>query len=232
MTGGRAGVPLGGPGKPTPTHQNTEPAAPLFLLGRFLFRVFFRLANRWQVTGREQVPETGGVLLIANHTSYADPPIVGSACPRPVHFMAKAELFRIPILGFLIKRTHAFPVKRGGSDMAALRRGVRLLKEGKVLLIFPEGTRSPDGKMLPLETGAAFIALSSGAQVVPVGVDGADRVLPPGSPIVRPARLRVAFGPPLHLNDLSGGRVTREAMQLATDRMAAALRQLLPESRW
>jgi len=213
------------------TKTDPRRAAPLFLLGRFLFRCFFRLVNRWEVGGREHVPKRGGVLLIANHTSYADPPIVGSACPRPVHFMAKAELFRIPVLGFLIKRTHAFPVKRGGSDMAALRRGVRLLKEGRVLLIFPEGTRSPDGKMLPLETGAAFIALASGAQVVPVGVDGADRVLPPRSPIVRPAKLRVRLGPPVPLDDLRGERVTRDVLQIATDRMAASLKKLLPESR-
>ncbi len=213
------------------TETGAEGAAPLFLLGRFLFRCFFGLINRWEVSGREHVPKRGGVLLIANHTSYADPPIVGAACPRPVHFMAKAELFRIPVLGWLISRTHAFPVRRGGADMSALRRGIRLLKEGKVLLIFPEGTRSPDGKMLPLETGAAFVALSAAAQVVPVGIDGADRVLPPGSPVVRPAKLRVKFGAPVPLDDLRGERVTREAMQGATERMGAALRELLPESR-
>jgi len=217
---------------PKPKTETGLPrAAPLFLLGRFLFRIFFRVVNRWEVTGRELVPKSGGVLLIANHSSYADPPIVGAACPRPVHFMAKAELFRIPVLGWLISRTHAFPVKRGGADMSALRRGIRLLKGGRVLLIFPEGTRSPDGRMLPLETGAAFVALSAAAQVVPVGTDGADRVLPPGSPVVRPAKLRVRFGPPVPLKDLRGERVTREAMQAATERMGAALRELLPEAR-
>lgn len=212
---------------PTPV----ERGAPLYLLGRAIFRAFFRLINRWEVSGREHVPARGGVLLIANHTSYADPPIVGSACPRPVYFMAKAELFDIPVLGFLIRRTHAFPVKRGAADTSALRRGIRLLKEGKVLLVFPEGTRSPDGRLLPLETGAAFVALSSGAQVVPVGVDGADRVLPPHSPLVRPAKLRVRIGPPVELDDLRGGKVTREAMRLATERMEKALKELLPESR-
>jgi 1-acyl-sn-glycerol-3-phosphate acyltransferase len=195
-----------------------------------LFRILFRLYNRWEVSGRELVPESGSVLLIANHTSYADPPIVGTACRRPVHFMAKAELFFFP-LGAIISRTHAFPVRKGGVDRAALRRAMQLLKEGRVLLMFPEGTRSPDGRLMELETGAAFVALSSGAQVVPVGVDGADRLLPRRWPIPRPAKLRVRFGPPVNLDDLRGSRPTREALEEATRRMAAAMRELLPPER-
>ncbi len=89
-------------------------ATTLYTIGKNLFWLGFSSANRWEVTGREHVPGEGGVLLIANHTSYADPPIVGAACPRPVHFMAKQELFFFP-LGPIISRTHAFPVKRGGS---------------------------------------------------------------------------------------------------------------------
>jgi len=207
-----------------------EQGAPLYRLGRALFRLLFRLYNRWEVSGRDLVPDRGALLLIANHTSYADPPIVGSACRRPVHFMAKAELFFFP-LGAIIGRTHAFPVRRGGVDRAALRRAMQVLTEGGALLIFPEGTRSPDGKLMELETGAAFLALSSGAAVVPVGVDGADRLLPRGSPIIRPAKLRIRFGPPLNLADLRGARPTREALEEATRRMAAALREVLPPPR-
>ena len=207
-----------------------ERGAPLYRLGRALFRVLFGLYNRWEVSGRGLVPESGSVLLIANHTSYADPPIVGTACRRPVHFMAKAELFFFP-LGAVISRTHAFPVRRGGVDRAALRKAMQLLKEERVLLMFPEGTRSPDGRLMKLETGAAVLALSSGAQVVPVGVDGADRVLPRRWPIPRPARLRVKFGPPVDLDDLRGERSQREALEEATRRMDTAMRQLLPRER-
>lgn len=206
-------------------------ATKLYALGKNLFWLIFSTMNRWEVRGREHVPRTGGVLLIANHTSYADPPIVGSACPRPVHFMAKQELFFFPF-GQIISRTHAFPVKRGASDQAALRKAVRILKEGRVLLIFPEGGRSKDGKLMELEQGAAFVALASGAAVVPVGLTGADRVLPRHSPIPRPAKLRVRFGPPLALDDLRASRVTREALAEATARMAAALRAVLPRERW
>lgn len=207
-----------------------EPRAPLFVLGKNLFWLFFSLVNRWRVTGREQVPRTGGVLIIANHTSYADPPIIGAVFPRPVHFMAKSELFSFP-LGPIIRRTHAFPVRRGGGDRAALRTAIRILKEGKCLLIFPEGRRSPEGKLIEFEQGAAFVALASGAHVVPIGIDGADRVLPRHSPLPRPAKLRVRIGPPVPLSDLTGERVTRDAIATATERMATALREVLPPER-
>jgi len=203
---------------------------PLYTFGKSLFWLLFRLYNRWEVTGREHVPPTGGVLIIANHTSYADPPIVGTAFPRPVNFMAKSELFFFP-LGPIVRRTHAFPVRRGAGDRAALRTAVRMLREGRVLLIFPEGKRSPNGRLIEFEQGAAYVALASGAQVVAVGLDGADRLLPLHSPIIRPAKLRVKIGPPVDLADLRAARVTRAALAMASERMAAALREALPQAR-
>ncbi|MGD0112532.1 MAG: lysophospholipid acyltransferase family protein [Armatimonadota bacterium] len=217
--------------RPEDTQARRERAAPLYAMARVFLRAFFRLFNRWEVVGRERVPAEGGVLLIANHTSYVDPPIVGTASPRPVNFMAKAELFRIPVLGWLIRRTHAFPVRRDTTDREALRRAIRLLRDGRVLLVFPEGTRSPDGRVMEAEQGAAFIALSAGAHVVPVAIDGADRVLPRHSPIVRPGKLRVAFGEPVDLSQLCGQRLTREVLGQASERMMEALRGLLPPER-
>lgn len=202
-----------------------------YRIGKNSFWLIFSTFNHWTVTGREHVPRTGPVLLIANHTSYADPPIVGASCPRAVHFMAKQELFFFP-LGPIIRSVHSFPVRRGEADTSALRKAVRLLKEDKVLLIFPEGGRSPDGKLMEFEHGAAFVALASGAAVVPIGIDGADRLLPRHSALVRPAKLRVRFGPPVAMDDLRGGRVSREAMAEAASRMYAALRAVLPEERW
>jgi len=208
-----------------------ERAAPLYAIAKMLLRGFFRAFNRWEVRGQELVPGGGGVLLIANHTSYADPPIVGTASPRPVHFMAKAELFDVPVLGWLIRRTHAFPVRRGAGDREALRRGVKVLREGKVLLVFPEGTRSRDGRLQPPEQGAAFVALAAGAQVVPMAIVGADRLLPRHSPIPRPAKLRVRFGRPLDLTRWRGARPTREVLQQVSQQMMEALRELLPPER-
>ncbi len=207
-----------------------DTADPLFRVGSFLCRTLFRLYNRVEVTGREHIPPTGGVLIIANHTSYLDPPLVGSLFVRPVHFMAKSELFFFP-LGQLIRRTHAFPVRQGSSDRVALRRALQLLRAGKVLLVFPEGTRSPEGRLIPFEQGAAYLALASGAQVVPVGLDGADKVLPRHGWWLRPAKLRLRIGPPVDLSDLQGERLTREALPAATERMTEALRGVLPEER-
>jgi 1-acyl-sn-glycerol-3-phosphate acyltransferase len=145
--------------------------------------------------------------------------------------MAKAELFKIPVLSAFIRRTHAFPVRRGEADRGALRRGLRLLGEGKVLLIFPEGQRSADGRLMEFEAGAAFVALASEAAVVPVALDGADRVLPRGSPVLLPAKLRVSFGPPVDLTRLRGQRRSRDVLQEAADQMHRALAELLPPER-
>jgi 1-acyl-sn-glycerol-3-phosphate acyltransferase len=203
----------------------------LFRVSRAFLKALFRLYNRWEVSGQEHVPASGGVLLLANHTSYADPPIVGAACPRPVNFMAKAELFEMPVLSGFISRTHAFPVQRGAADQHALRRAVRLLNSGEVLLVFPEGTRSPDGKLMGLEQGAGFVALVSHAAVVPVGIDGADRLLPRGKPVLLPAKLRVRFGPPIDLSRFRSQRRSRDVLAEVCEEMGAALRSLLPERR-
>ncbi len=203
----------------------------LYRVSRAFLKVLFRLYNRWEVSGQEHVPASGGVLLFANHTSYADPPIVGAACPRPVNFMAKAELFHLPVLSGFISRTHAFPVQRGAADQQALRRAVRLLDSGEVFLIFPEGTRSHDGRLMDFELGTAFVALAAEAAVVPVAIDGADRLLPPGKPMLLPAKLRVRFGPPVDLSRHRTQRRSRDVLGKVCEEMAAALRSLLPEHR-
>ena len=203
---------------------------PLYRMSVVFLKALFRLYNRWEVTGRENVPETGGVLLIANHTSYADPPVIGTACPRPVNFMAKAELFAVPILSAFIRRTHAFPVRRGAADRSALRRGMRLLDDGEVLLIFPEGQRSQDGRLMEFEAGAAFLALAaSAAPTTAVGMT--DRVLPRGKPVLLPAKLRVGFGPPVDLSALRRQRRSREVLRQAAEEMHGALSALLPPER-
>lgn len=187
-----------------------------------LMRLFFRLEAR----GREHVPREGALLLVSNHVSVLDPPLVGGAAPRKLYFLAKEELFRIPIFGRLIHAVNARPVRRDGSDSRALKSTLRLLGEGKAILIFPEGTRGRgDGRLGEGKPGAGMLAVMSGAAVVPVYVSGTDRALPRGATLPRPAKVRVRFGPPLHFK---AGRDDRRKEQYreASAEMMRAIAQL------
>jgi 1-acyl-sn-glycerol-3-phosphate acyltransferase len=187
-----------------------------------LMRLFFRLESR----GREHVPREGALLLVANHVSLLDPPFIGGAAPRQLYFLAKEELFRIPLFGRLIHAVNARPVRRDGSDSRALKSTLRLLGEGKAILIFPEGTRGRgDGRLGEGKPGAGMLAVMSGAAVVPVYVSGTDRALPRGATLPRPAKVRVTFGPPLHFKaGRDEGR--KEQYREASAEMMRAIAQL------
>lgn len=186
-----------------------------------LMRLLFRL----EVHGGEQVPAVGPLLLVSNHLSLLDPLIVGGAAPRALHFMAKEELFAVPLLGRLITALNARPVRRDGSDGRALRTALRLLGEGRALLVFPEGTRGVEGRLGEGKPGAGMLAVLSGAPVVPVHVTGSGRALPAGRVLPRPAKVRVRFGPPLHFK-AAGDEERRERYGEATREMMRAIAQL------
>jgi len=162
----------------------------VFYTGRFLFGVLYSILWRRTVAGHENIPASGGVIIAPNHMSYADPPLVGSSMRRPLHFMAKQELFDMPVLGFLIRRTNAFPVRRGQQDVGAFRSAVKLLEAGEALLIFPEGGRSKDGNFRPARAGIGMIACMAQVPVVPVRIINSDR-------LSKLSRLKVVFGKPL-----------------------------------
>jgi 1-acyl-sn-glycerol-3-phosphate acyltransferase len=210
---------------------DTEMVPLLYFGGRAALRAFFTLACRWEVEGREQVPAEGGVILAANHTSYVDPPLVGAALHRVAHYLGKAELFRIPGLGWFLERVNVFPVRRGAADLHALRTSLGLLRSGEVLLVFPEGTRSRDGRLMPAELGVAMIALRSGAPVVPLALLGTDRVLPRGWPVILPAKIRVRFGQPLRFDEFAGRAGDRQALEQVSQRITQAIAALLPPNR-
>jgi len=138
---------------------------------RFIYRVLFRI----KATGTENIPAEGAVIIASNHISLLDPPAVGVLIERKVHFMAKEELFKIPLLGPLIKSFGAYPVKRGGVSIDAIKSSINILKSGKVMGIFPEGTRQKTddpNASLGAKKGTAMIALRSKAVVVPVAIVG------------------------------------------------------------
>jgi 1-acyl-sn-glycerol-3-phosphate acyltransferase len=186
-----------------------------------LMRLLFRVEGR----GTEHVPAEGPVLIVANHSSVLDPPLVGGMCPRQLTFLAKAELFRIPGFGGLIHRLGARPLRREGADPSALRTARRVLAEGKALLVFPEGTRGEEGRLREAKPGAALLAVQSGATVVPVYVSGSGRAWPRGRRLPRPAKVVVTFGAPLRFQRATGA--DRKAQYEAASRqMMAAIAEL------
>lgn len=176
--------------------------------------VFFPL-YRIEVKGKEHFPKDGAVLLCSNHIDNLDPPTVGISAPRQVHFMAKEELFRVPVLGGIVRKVGSFPVKRGLSDREALRKGLSVLKDGGVLGLFPEGTRSKDGKLGKGLAGAGFFALRSNALVVPCAVIGTYKPF---------NKVRVFFGEPINLDSLRERKATAEE---ATEFIMSKIAELL-----
>ena len=211
----------------SPTTPNPRAHYPLYYIGRAFFRAVFRLMGRWRIYGKEDFPPSGGVILAPNHISYADPPLAGSAVERKTWFMAKSQLFEIPILGPILPKVCAFPVKRGKPDRNALRTALELLAAGEVVVVFPEGTRSPDGELQQPELGVALLALRSGAPVVPMGLIGSDRLLPRHSPIPRFARVSVRIGKPLYFDRQQSP--SRESLESVAKEVMSSLAALIAE---
>lgn len=146
---------------------------------RSLFRLQFR-ALRWKVVGTENIPREGPVILAVNHISNWDPVLVACGMSRKINFMAKVELFHIPVLAGMLRTFGAFPIKRGEGDMAAIRRALEILKEGKILGVFPEGHRSKSGQMLKGLPGMVLLMERGKAPVIPVKVFGTRHLLTRG----------------------------------------------------
>lgn len=145
----------------------------IYTIVRALFKIMFAVGLRLRVEGTENIPKVGPLVIACNHLSLLDPPVLGTAASRKVHFMAKEELF-VPVLGTIYKILGAFPVRRGGADRAAIKHGIEILESGQVLAIFPEGTRSKTGKLGKAQPGALMMASKAKATIVPACIIGTD----------------------------------------------------------
>ncbi|MCE7884157.1 MAG: 1-acyl-sn-glycerol-3-phosphate acyltransferase [Actinobacteria bacterium ATB1] len=208
------------------------PPAPEYRIVTYLLGPAVRVIFDFGVVGEEHVPGSGPVLLAAVHRSNSDVPFLGVACCRPVNFMAKRELFELPVLGSWFRRLGAFPVDRDRVDKAALVGAEAVLSRGGVLGMFPEGSIGRGRSVGQLQRGAAWLARRARATLVPVGVGGSERVLPVGGRLPRSARVRIVFGPPFDLPDRGGrgavDRATQDlrcAMQDVQDRANSLIRR-------
>jgi len=190
---------------------------------RKIFVIYLTLFNRWFIKGKENIPENGPVVIIANHVSYWDPVIFACSVHRPVHFMAKEELFKVPLFGRIISALYAFPIKRGQTaDRNALRIATKLLKNKEILGLFPEGTRSKTGDLLPFHPGAALFALRASAPIVIMYIHGSKTTFP----LSLRGNIKVIIGKPIVYEDLLEKKFTSEDVERVTSDIMEEMRRL------
>lgn len=198
----------------------------LYWFFRHTFFIFFKVFNRLRVTGYENVPGTGGVIVAANHASYLDPLVVGAALKRRATYMAKEGLFKIPAIGEFV-RSFSFPVRRDRPQPSTIKEAVRRLKNGELIVMFPEGGRSAGGSILDAKRGVAVIAALSRVPVVPALVRGTDASLPVGGRLLRPAKITVTFGKPL---EVAKGETDKEYQERICADMMDTIKELRVKS--
>lgn len=166
----------------------------LYSISRSILLFILRLFFRFQVKGKEFLPRNGGFILASNHVSNLDPIALGCASFRALDFMAKQELFSVPVFGRLISLVRAFPVKRNNADLSAMKEAMRRIRAGAGLVLFPEGTRKISEAASEIQSGVGFLAAKLGVPVVPAFIKGTDAALPKGAKFIKPAQISVYFG--------------------------------------
>lgn len=177
---------------------------PWYRFCRVLCRLTFHGFFRGRVFGVRNVPTTGGVLLVCNHQSFLDPVLATQALPRECHYMARDTLFHNPRFRWLIESLNAFPIKRGTADIGAIKETLKRLKQGALVTTFPEATRTPDGRVLPMQSGVVLIARKAKAPIVPTLILGAYEAWPRQVKAPRPRPIIVAYGRAMWPSELQG----------------------------
>lgn len=205
-----------------------------YRLGWICFRCLFATYFRWHVSGAERVPASGPLILAANHASFLDPPLIGSGLSREINYLARESLFRYPLVGALLRSWNAVPVDREGGGARGLRNILDRLLAGGAIILFPEGTRSRDGRLQAARSGIGLTVIKSSAPVVPVRVQGTFEAYGRHMKFPRPRRVRVIYGHPVDFSTLRAeARVCskerlKEIYQEVADEIMAAVGRLEP----
>jgi 1-acyl-sn-glycerol-3-phosphate acyltransferase len=173
----------------------------LWRICRFVLRNAFVFWLDYRARGHERLPD-GGALVLANHESFLDPFLIGLPLQRPISYLARHNLFPVPVVGLVLRNTYVMPINRDAAGTGSIREGVRRMRHGFLVGIFPEGTRSQDGQLGELKPGFIALLRQARSPVVPVGVSGARFILPRGGKWIRRGRVRVAYGPPIAWEEL------------------------------
>ncbi|WHH59464.1 lysophospholipid acyltransferase family protein [Petroclostridium sp. X23] len=176
---------------------------------------------RMDIKGIKNIPTEGACIICFNHKSTFDPPIIGVFMPRQLVFMAKEELFKVPLLGSIINALGAFPVKRGMGDITAIKKSIAILNEGKVLAMYPEGTRNKNGEVGAAKPGVALIATKAKVPVIPVGVTGAYKLF---------SKITINIGHPLYYDEYFDHKLSMEQLQSISNNIMNHIRMLMEEN--
>jgi len=205
-----------------------------YRLGWYLFRSVFATYFRWRVYHPERVPLTGPVILAANHASFLDPPLVGAGVAREVNYLGRQSLFRVPVLGWMLAAVNVVPVDRDGAGAAGLKAILHRLLAGGAIILFPEGTRTRDGRFQPARSGIGLTVIKSPAAVVPVHVFGTFEAFGRHMCFPRPRPIAVKYGCPLLFTELrreakTCSRARRKGIyQQVADEIMLAIAELEP----
>lgn len=174
----------------------------LYELSRFIYHLIFILYFRWKVYGRENIPTGGGGIIAVNHASFLDPALVGVPVPGQIFYVAKKELFAKPLVGWYLRKVNGIPLERGTPSVSILKKLIRLISNGHLVLMFPEGTRSLDGSLGKGQMGIGLLAAKARATIYPCFIAGSRESMPKGAKFFRPSKIRIIFGKPVRYDDL------------------------------
>ena len=204
---------------PSATRRNA-----LWFTLQMLLRVIFAVWFRYQSKGHERIPREGGGLLVSNHESHLDPLLMGMPFSRPVSFIVRESLWKVPLVGWIIKYNYSIPISRTATSAASIRAACNYLNHGFLMGVFPEGTRSPDGVIRKFRPGFVSLARRSGVPVYPCGIAGAHRAMPRGAWFIRPRKIVIVYGEPFSADQIAAlieQGEEKKLAQLAEERVLA-----------